>query len=83
MTKRLISRRLHSEPTVDQLVSTLLETEERLGQLPPLSALEKATLDNEVAIEHLYYSSKIEGTTLTEPGIKQAIHAKTFSETEG
>lgn len=62
---------------VSDLLSTLVETEDAVNQLPPLSPVNKAKFDHEIAIEHLYYSSKIEGTALTEKQIDRAIHGTT------
>ena len=45
-------------------------------KLPDLSSLDKAKLDQSLAIEQLYYSSKLEGTNLTDTMIDKAIHGK-------
>ena len=47
--------------------------------LPSLSAVEKAKLDNSLAIDQLYYSSKVEGTNLTDTMIERAIHGRKLS----
>jgi hypothetical protein len=70
------------EPTTHDLISQLVQADDAARAMPPLSDLEKATLEQELAIEHLYYSSKIEGTTLKEPMIEQAIHASELPKTE-
>jgi len=69
--------------TFDTLLSEVVQIEKELKKLPPLSVTEKATLDHSRAIEHLYYSSKIEGTHLTEKRIDKAIYGQELSPTEG
>lgn len=53
-----------------QLVDLELEVE----KYPPLSLVEKAQLDQTIAIEQLYNSSKLEGSNLTKEMIDKAIH---------
>ena len=60
--------------TRDITLAELVDLKVKLENLPSLSAVEKATLDHETAIEHLYYSSKIEGTILTDKSIDNAIY---------
>lgn len=60
--------------TTTQLISNLVEVEQSLGRLPPLTSLQKAKLDHSRAIDHLYYSSKIEGTNLSEKRLEKAIY---------
>ncbi len=57
-------------------IDQLIQVEEEVKQLPALSAVHSAQLNNEIAIEHLYYSSKIEGSNLTDARIEKAIHGK-------
>jgi len=66
----------------NNLLSRLVENERELNKLPPLSPLDKAKLDNGRAIDHLYYSSKIEGSHLTSDKINKAIHGQTLSPSE-
>jgi hypothetical protein len=73
------SSRFSQESSFDLLVSQLIDTQEELNSLPQLSGLERAKLEQDIAIEHLYYSSKIEGTNLTEPQIQKAIHSSDVS----
>jgi len=60
-------------------VSDLAEIQLKSASLPPLSAVEKAKLDHSLAIEQLYYSSKVEGTNLTDAMIDRAIHGRRLS----
>lgn len=54
-------------------MTELVETEKRLSKLLPLSENEKAKLEISRNIDHLYYSSKIEGTTFTDKRINKAV----------
>ena len=51
-----------------------MHMEEALNELPELSDVEKVQLEQEIAISHLYHSSKIEGTTLNEQRLEKAIN---------
>ncbi|OGF62545.1 hypothetical protein A2662_01975 [Candidatus Giovannonibacteria bacterium RIFCSPHIGHO2_01_FULL_45_33] len=66
----------------DNFLDKLVEEERKTNALPALSSLDKAKLDHEIAIEHLYYSSKIEGTTLNNTRIEKAIHGTSSAFTE-
>ena len=57
---------------IGKLVDLQLETQ----KLPPLSDVEKAKFDQALAIDQLYYSSKLEGSALTKKMIDKAIHGK-------
>ena len=59
--------------TVD-LVDKFILQEDRVKALPPLSELEKAKFEHSVDIDHLYFSSKIEGSNLSKKQIDQAVH---------
>lgn len=65
----------------ERLLDQLLVVESSLRKLPELSILEKAQLDQHRAIESLYYSSKLEGTILTQKRIDQAIYGQELSAT--
>ncbi len=60
----------------EKLMEKLVDLQLEAKKLPQLSAVEKAKLNQSLAIEQLYYSSKIEGTTLTTEMINDAIHGK-------
>ena len=59
--------------TVD-LVDKFILQEDRVRALPPLNELERAKFEHSVDIDHLYFSSKIEGSNLTKKQIDQAVH---------
>jgi len=42
--------------------------------LPSLNELDRAKFENAIDIEHLYFSSKIEGRDLTKKQIDQAVY---------
>ncbi len=56
------------------ILSNIVELKKKIEKLPPLSVLERAKLENSIAIEQLYYSSKLEGSNLTHKMISSAIH---------
>ena len=56
-----------------QLIDKYIEAQDEIRQLPLLSDLEKITLENSIDIEHLYFSSKIEGSNLTKKQIEEAV----------
>ena len=66
---------LQNRNWLEKLVNLELETRE----LPPLSDIEKAKLDQSLAVDQLYYSSRLEGSALTKEMIDKAIHGKSFS----
>lgn len=60
----------------ETMLDRLVEMEVGLKKLPPLTPVQKAKLDNARAIDHLYYSSKIEGSSLTDKRLEKAIHGE-------
>lgn len=64
-----------SSKDYDKLVDAFIHTEQSLKELPELSPDEKVSLEQEVAISHLYNSSRIEGTSLNETRLTKAINA--------
>ncbi|MBI2406296.1 MAG: hypothetical protein HYV25_01810 [Candidatus Harrisonbacteria bacterium] len=56
----------------------LVDIQIKVEKLPPLSPVEKAKFDHSLAIEQLYFSSKLEGTNLTGKMIEDAIHGSRF-----
>ena len=66
---------LKTKKSIDKLVELQLKA----GKLPELSPHEKAKLDQDFAIDQLYYSSKLEGSVLTAEMIDKAIHGKKLS----
>ena len=61
------------------ILSKLVEMQLRVEKLPPLSSVDQAKLEQSMAIDQLYYSSKVEGTHLTNEMIDKAIHGKEIS----
>jgi ribosome-binding factor A len=64
---------------IDNSMAKLIELQLKAEKLPRLSFLEKTKFDQGLAIDQLYYSSKLEGSTLTKEGIEEAIHGKIIS----
>lgn len=56
------------------LLGKLIKEQDKLKSLPPLTELDRATFEHSRDIEHLYFSSKIEGSNLTRHQIDKAIH---------
>ncbi len=71
--------RIHRQPSISRVLDRLVEIRRQIEELPPLSWPEKAKLENSIAIDQLYYSSKLEGTTLTERMIGRAIYGEELS----
>jgi hypothetical protein len=61
--------------TID-LVDKFILQEDKVKSLPPLNELERAKFEHSVDIDHLYFSSKIEGSNLTKKQIDQAVHGR-------
>lgn len=57
-------------------LSKLIDLKLQAEKLPKLSPVEKAKFDHSLAIDQLYYSSKLEGSNLTKKGLEEAIHGK-------
>jgi hypothetical protein len=64
----------YSRTTLGAIISRLVEVDSDMQKLPPLSAVDKVKLEHDRDIEHLYYSSKLEGTLLTGQRLDKAIH---------
>lgn len=74
MTRKIVTKK----QTKSQLDKTLLDLQIETNELPQLSPVEKAKFEHTLAIDQLYYSSKIEGTTLSKEMIDKAINGKRF-----
>jgi hypothetical protein len=57
------------------ILGEFIRTQEEVTALPQLSNVEKVQFEHDIAIGHLYYSSKIEGSHLDEERLNNAIHA--------
>lgn len=68
-----MTKKKHIKRSVD-LIGKFIKEQDRLQTLPPLNDVERATFEHSVDIEHLYFSSKVEGTHLTKQQIDNAIH---------
>jgi len=68
MLKNLIKKDMH--------MSKLVDLQLKANELPDLSHVERTKFDHLLAIDQLYYSSKLEGSHLTKSGLEQAIHGK-------
>lgn len=64
--------------TLNTLLSRLVKVDSEIQKLAPLSAVDKVKLEHDRDIEHLYYSSKLEGSILTDERLDKAIHASAF-----
>lgn len=67
--------------TSERLLERVVALESAMNTLPELSILKKAQLEHDRAIENLYYSSKLEGSNLTQKRIKHAIYGQEFPAT--
>ena len=54
-------------------VDLYIAEQAKLQTLPKLSDLDRVNLENSIDVEHLYFSSKLEGTNLTKKQIEEAI----------
>lgn len=61
-----------AKKTIDYTDLYIVE-HDKLKSLPRLSDLDRVNLENSIDIEHLYFSSKLEGTNLTKKQIEEAI----------
>ena len=75
--KDIMKKKTESK-NLNNILEKLIEAENRLNKLPSLSEVEKAKLELSRDTEHLYYSSKIEGTALTQKRIEKAVYGKGF-----
>lgn len=67
---------------IDPQISKLIQIEQALKRLPPMTDLQRAKFENGMAIDHLYYSSKIEGTHLSKERIDKAIYGQGVSQAQ-
>jgi hypothetical protein len=77
--KHVLKSKTRKVRTLMGLLGNLVEIQERINNLPPLSVVEKAKFEQEIAIEQLYNSSKLEGNHLTEKMIEKAINGPRVS----
>ena len=70
-TKKKVQQKLKGSA---QLIAKLQSIKKRVHKLPKLSDVERASFDHAVDLEHLYNSSKVEGSILTKEQIRDAVH---------
>jgi hypothetical protein len=63
---------------MNRYMSKLIDLQIEDNKLPDLSHVEKTKFDHMLAIDQLYYSSKLEGSHLTRNGLEKAIHGKSI-----
>lgn len=61
------------------ILTQLVDLQIQDKKLPELSHVEKVKFDNGLAIDQLYYSSKLEGSNLSRKALNEAIHGKNLS----
>jgi len=66
----MIKKVIKKEDLLEKLLNLQLESR----KLPELSPIEKTKLEHNFAIDQLYYSSKLEGSSLTNEMLDGAIH---------
>lgn len=60
----------------NECMTALVDLQLEDNKLPDLSHVEKTKFNHTLAIDQLYYSSKLEGSHLTETGLEKAINGK-------
>lgn len=66
-------------PQKNQFLEKLVDLQLKMTRLPELSPIEKAKLDHALALDQLYYSSRVEGSKLTKEMLDTAIHGQELS----
>lgn len=72
---KLFKRKQQPETHSGKLIDSFIDAQQTVEGLPELSAVERVQFEQDIAISHLYHSSKIEGTTLTSERLEKAINA--------
>jgi hypothetical protein len=75
MISKNLKNNTSNKKVYDRLMDTFLNVQKTNDKLPALSDVEKISFEQDIAIKHLYYSSKIEGTNLGETRLAKAINA--------
>jgi hypothetical protein len=57
------------------LLDEFITTEQEVKKLRQLSDVERVQFEQDIAVSHLYHSSKIEGSQLNQERLNKAIHA--------
>jgi hypothetical protein len=75
MTDKMLKKNTSKGKIYERLMDLFLTVQEKNDKLPALSDVEKVKFEHDIAVDHLYYSSKIEGTTLGKTRLDKAINA--------
>ena len=78
MTLKKIQKLPHISSVDKETLSNLIDIHEDIKKMPPLSSVERVKLENAIAIDQLYYSSRLEGSRLTKQALEKAIYGETF-----
>jgi hypothetical protein len=70
---------LKKKNQLSSLLSEVIDIEKRINKLPDLLPLKRAKFEHGMALDHLYYSSKIEGTHLSEKRLEKVIYGEGIS----
>lgn len=65
---------------ISKLVEEVVDLECRVDAIPRLPPNEEAKIENDMAIDHLYFSSALEGTRLNKEQLNAITHGQGFSE---
>lgn len=74
--KRTFFKIFNNNKIDENLINEFMRNRDIAEKLPKLSDIEKIKLDQESALEHLYYSSKIEGVHLDASRMGRIINAQ-------
>ena len=76
MKKSIKKPNTHKEVSKEsaKLIVKFMSVKRKVHELPKLSDVERASFDHAVDLEHLYNSSKVEGSILTKEQIRDAVH---------
>lgn len=72
--KNLLTRTFRRNNIDQNLINEFIKSKEDVDKLPELSDIERTKFEYEVALDHLYHSSKIEGINLDGDRISQIIN---------
>jgi len=58
---------------LEKIISSIVDMQGKIEKMPKLSDLDFVKFENEIAIDQLYNSSKLEGTQLTKKAMENAV----------
>ena len=73
--KKILEKLFKRSKIDENLIKEFINKQEQAENLPELSDIEKVKFNQELAIDHLVNSSKIEGVDLKQLGLSKIIHA--------